>query len=321
MAFPSNAQIPGAGVGVQVVPDYYYDRQFLDRLVFKLRADQLCEKKKMPKGVGNTIYFTRYDNLAANTTPINPGVVPVGLNMAAAQISATPLQYGDYITLSDAIELKAIDPVVESANQLLAYQAALSIDTLILTTLHTNVTNQFAGGAGTEAGTSAVVTGAELRLAAKTLKVRGVEPMSGDDFIGVFSVANTYDLMSETSAGGFIDVHKYTTSGPLLKGEIGKLWGIRILESPNVQVGVGSGSAPTSRNFIAGKGAVGIVDLAGKAAVQTFRKPLGSAGTADPIDQISTVGHKFWMVVKPLHYGSNSAGLSRCIELVACSAF
>lgn len=314
MTFPDSPQVPGSGVGVQVSPsDLYYDRQFLDRLELELKFDQLCEKKKMPKASGNNVTWTRYDNLSANTSALTPGVIPSAINMAASQISATPLQYGDFITLSDAIELKSIDPVIESAQELLAYRAALSIDTLIRNALHGNVTTQYASAAVSEAAVTAVVSAADLRKAVKTLKTVGTKPMSSD-FHGLFHTASIYDLMSETAVGGFLDTTKYTDKQPILKGEVGKLWQVKLMESPNVQTGTNGSAAVTYRNYIVGKGAIGMVDLAGNLNVKTFRKPLGSAGAADPIDQISTVGHKFWMVTKVLD-------ANRAIELIGTSAF
>lgn len=313
MAFPDSAHIASAGVGVQVAPNMYYDRQFLDRLELELKFDQLCEKKKMPRNSGGRITWTRYDNFAANTAPLSPGVIPTAINMSASQIYAEPLQYGDFITLSDDIELKAIDPIVEAAQDLLAYRAALSLDTLMRNQLHGNVTTQYASGAVSESAVTAVVSAADLRKAAKTLKAVGTRPFDSD-FRGLVHTATEYDLMSESVAGAFIDIHKYTSSTPMLKGEIGKLWGIRLMSSPNVQTGVNGSAATTYRNYIVGKGAIGCVDLAGKSTVETFRKPLGSAGAADPINQISTVGYKFWMVTKVLDP-------LRAVELIGTSAF
>lgn len=315
MSFPDSPQVPGSGVGVQISPnDLYYDRMFLDRLELNLMFDQLTEKKKMPARSGNNVTWTRYANFSANTSPLSPGVIPAAINMSAAQISATPEQYGDFITLSDAIELKSIDPVVESAQELLAYRAALSIDTLIRNQLHANVTTQYASGAVSEAAVTAVVTAADLRKAVKTLKTVGTKPKEGPNFVGLFHTASMYDLMSESAVGGFLDTTKYTDKEPILKGEMGRIWGIKLLESPNVQTGLNGSSVTTYRNYIVGKGAIGMVDLAGNLNVKTFRKPLGSAGAADPIDQISTVGHKFWMVTKVLD-------ADRAIELIGTSAF
>ena len=41
-----------------------------------------------------------------------------------------------------------------------------------------------------------------------------------------------------------------------------------------------------------GADAYGVIDIAGSGALKSIIKPLGSAGTADPLDQISTVGAK-----------------------------
>lgn len=41
-----------------------------------------------------------------------------------------------------------------------------------------------------------------------------------------------------------------------------------------------------------GSDAYGVIDIAGSGAIKSIIKPLGSAGTADPLDQISTVGAK-----------------------------
>lgn len=314
MAFPDSPQIPGSGVGVQVSPNnLYYDRQFLDRLMLTMVFDQLCEKKKMPARSGNTVTWTRYDQLAANTSSLTPGTIPAAINLSAQQIVATPLQYGDFVTLSDAIELKAIDPIVEAAQELLAYRASLSIDTLIRNALHGNVTTQYASGAVSEAAVTAVVSAADIRKAAKTLKVTGTRPFD-TDYRALVATATAYDLMSESVAGSFIDVNKYTDKMPMLKGEIGKLWGCRFIESNNAQTGLNGSSVVTYRNYVVGRGAIGIVDLAGNSSVKTFRKPLGSAGSADPIDQISTVGEKFWMVTKVLDP-------VRAIELIGVSNF
>lgn len=314
MAFPDSAtELPSGSVGTILTPNLYYDRQFLDRLQLSMVFDQLCEKKKMPAHAGNRVTWTRYTNLAANVNNLAVGTIPAGISMAASQIYADPLQYGDFISLSDAIELKSIDPIVEAAQELLAYRASLSIDTLIRNQIHGNVTTQCASGAVNEAATSAVVAASDIRKAVKTLKTLGTKPMDSD-FRAVVHTATAYDLMSESVAGAFLDVHKYTTSAPALKGEIGKLWGVRFVDSNNVQTGVGSGGATTYRNYIVGKGAIGMVDLAGKLNIETFRKPLGSAGSADPLNQISTVGHKFWMVTKVLD-------ATRAVELIGTSAF
>ena len=278
----------------------YYDRRLLDRLEFDLYFDQFGDKKPMPKRSGNEIKWTRYTNFAANTTPLSEGVVPSGLTLASTQISATPVQYGDYVALSDFLITEAIDPVIEGAQDVLAYRAALSLDTIIRNTLDGNLTDQFAGAVGGEALVATNMVASELRKAVTTLRSVAARPQGGE-YQMIIHPAQSFDLQGDTVAGGWLDVNKYTTREPMLKGEIGKLYGVRVVESPNIFInaGAGSGGADTYHAYMFAKGAYGLVELAGN-NLQMKMKQLGSSGVSDPLDQIATVGYKFAHVTKVL---------------------
>ncbi len=289
----------------------YYDRKLLERLEFDLHMNQFGEKRQLPKGKGNSVTFTRYNNFAASTSALTEGVVPDGETLQSTQINAVPVQYGNYVTLSDQLITEAIDPVIQGAIDVLGYQAALSLDTIEHTTLHGALTSQFAGGAVSEAATSAVVNAAELRKAAKTLKTVAAMPFPGG-FAGVFHPASAFDLQSDSAVGSWLDINKYTTTGPTYNGEIGKMYGIKIVESQNVQTGVGASSAVTYRNWVLAKQAYGVIDLAGH-NLKMIAKQLGSSGVSDPLDQLSTVGYKFSHITKVLD-------ATRGVELIGTSA-
>lgn len=290
----------------------YYDKMLLDRLEKSLHFDQFADKKKLPKNEGNEICWTRYTNFAANTTPLGEGVTPDGLALASTQIKAIPVQYGDYVTVSDWLQAEAIDPVIENALDVLSYRAALSLDTIIRNTLHNAVTNQFAGAALNEAATTAVMTASEIRKAVFSLKNNDVRPI-GSDYVLLIHPAQSFDLQSESGTGAWLDLNKYTTTGPLYKGEIGKLYGARAVESSNVQMaaGVGGGGADIYRAYVFGKGAYGIVELANN-NLKMISKQLGSAGADDPLDQRATVGYKFSHITKVLD-------ANRAIEIYTAS--
>lgn len=292
----------------------YYDKLLLDRLEKQLFFDQFGDKKTLPKNMGNEIKFTRYSNFAANTTALTEGTVPNGLTLQSTQISATPEQYGDYVALSDALIMEAIDPVIKGALEVLSYRAALSMDTIVRNTLHTNVTDQFAGGVANEGLVATVINAAEIRKAVTQLKVNDARPFN-DGMAAIVHPATAYDLQSDTATGGWLDLNKYTTTGPTYKGELGRMYGTRFVESSNIEVGsgAGSGGADTYRNFMFARGAYGIVSLAG-GNLKTIMKQLGSSGVSDPLDQIATVGYKFWHVTKVLD-------ANRAIEMYGTSAF
>ena len=121
----------------------FYDRRLLSRLELKLMFDKFGQKRKLPKNSGNVVKFSRYSNLSAITSALTEGTVPNGDTLQSTQISATPVQYGNYLALSDMLILEAIDPIIKSAMDVLGYQAGLSLDTIIRNTLDGNMTNQF----------------------------------------------------------------------------------------------------------------------------------------------------------------------------------
>ena len=92
------------------------------------------------------------------------------------------------------------------------------------------------------------------------------------------------------------DKAKYQQAEQIENGEIGKLFGVIFLESSEAPVytGAGASSADVGATLIFGEDAYGVVDLGqvGASPVRTIVKPLGSAGTADPLDQMATVGWK-----------------------------
>jgi len=292
----------------------YYDRRLLDRLEADLYFDQFGDKKPMPKNSGKVIQWRRYANLAVNTTPLTEGTVPSGVTLQSTVITATSLQYGDYVAMSDLLRLHAIDPVIEGAQDVLAYRAALSIDTIVRNTLDGNLTDQFANGVAAEVNVAANLVASELRKARTALKAANAREIGGM-YQMIIHPHQEFDLQGDSNAGGWLDVNKYTSATPMLKGEVGKLYGTRVVVSSNVKINAGAGAAgvDTYHAYMFAKSCYGIVDLAG-GNLKTYVKQLGSSGVSDPLDQISTVGHKFMHVTKVLD-------ANRGIQIYTASGF
>ena len=280
----------------------YYDKYLLDRLYAELRHEQFATKKKVPRNSGKTAVWTRYTTFAANTTPLTEGTVPTEISLSSTNVSAVVSGYGDFVKLSDLLIMSAIDPVIESALEELGARASLSVDTIIRDSISA-ASEQFANGksALSAVGTTDVLTAAEIRKGMKTLKANKARPFE-DGFNGlIIHPQNSFDLLGETATGGFNDVNKYTNSKPLYKGEIGNLYGARIVETTNVySTSTGtSGSANVYWCNLIAKNAIGIVSL-GEGNVKTFTNQLGSGASSDPIAQIATVGYKFYFASKLL---------------------
>ena len=103
-----------------------------------------------------------------------------------------------------------------------------------------------------------------------------------------------YDLMSDNA---WVDVSKYAKPEQMVKGELGKMHGMKFFESTNIKVVDSSDTASSKISvhiaFAYGKGAYSCVNLEnGAGKPEIIVKENGSAGTADPLNQRATAGWK-----------------------------
>lgn len=287
---------------IQHLATVYYSRRALDVLRQKFRFLLATEPDILPKRNGRTIQYYRYTKFGANTVPSAEGTVGTGITVTTGTISATVSEYSDYASVSTLLQDTAIDPVVENISKELGYRAALSVDTITRTELDT--------GTGAEiTALGAVFSAADLRRARALLEGTNVEPKMGDDFVTIMHPYIVYDLKSDNTAGGFIDVMKYAAPDKLLAGEAGRIDSCRIFTTTNVKT---SGTAPTVKyyTYVVGKGAIGGIDLGGRgpSRVQDIDKQAfklnvvqGGPSAADPEGKIGAyVSYYFVFVAKLL---------------------
>ena len=117
-------------------------------------------------------------------------------------------------------------------------------------------------------------------------------------FVGIVHPNTTFDLKD---ASGWIPVEKYPNKSDIMPGEVGALDEVRFVETTNAKVfsGEGAASADVYATLVLGKNAYGISRISGE-AMRTIVKPLGSAGTADPLEQRTTSGWKALFVARIL---------------------
>ena len=285
----------------------YYERKGLDTLMQRFMFREATVPDIMPLRSGKTIQFYRYTLFGANTTPATEGAVGTGLPLTTTTISATVSEYADFITISTLLNETAIDPITENASDMLGYRGGLSADTITRTEFDSNAASVQISTLG------ATFTANDLRRSVMLLEGANVRPQKGDDFVCIMHPYVLYDLMSDNTAGGFIDVLKYanpsTLVSPPMSGEAGKMAGCRILKSTNVG---STGTAPSVLyyTYIVGKGAVGAIELAGAGpsnvmdpAKQAFKINVikGGPQIADPEGMIgSAVSYRFVFVAQTL---------------------
>ena len=295
----------------------YYEKRLLDLAEPKLVHNQFGDKYPIPKGGGKTIEFRKYDSLGKATTPITEGVTPDGNNLNVTTLTATISQYGDWIQLSDLLDLTAIDNNVVQATKLLGSQAGRTLDTITRDVLAggTNViyAPKVADGAET-AVTSRAGLDATAKIsvdlifkAAAQLEGMNADPID-DSFVAIIHPYVAYDLMR---CDEWSDAHKYATPDNIYAGEIGKIGNVRFVKSTEAKIWNDStcpvktaASSPNPATYysvfstvVLGAHAYGVTEVEG-GGLQHIVKQLGYGD--DPLNQRSSCGWKATHVAKRL---------------------
>ena len=283
--------------GLSVEMKTFYDMTLIDEAQAALVHDQFAQKRPIPKNSGKTIEFRKFASLPKALTPLTEGVTPDGKSLNVTAITATVAQYGDYITQSDVLELTTIDNTILEATKLLGRQAGLTLDTVTRNILNagTNVTYcpKVASGGAETAVTSRSGLDTTCQLTVKVIqkvvaKLRGQNaPTINGKYVAIIHPYVAYDLMRDPE---WIEAHKYAKPENLYEGEIGEIAGVRFVQTTEAKVFDGG----VFSTLIMGADAYGVTEITG-GGLQTIVKQKGSAGTADPLDQRSSVG---WKAIK-----------------------
>ncbi len=276
----------------------FYDRTLLKRLLPKLTFLKHGQKRPIPKNEGDTVNFRRYGGLAPALTPLVEGVTPPPDNLTMQEITATVEGYGNYIYLTDKIKMAGIDPVATEATEILGEQAGETLD-IVVRDIVSNGSNVYRiGGHGNtnEITPGDTMDGITLRRVRQIMVRNNVKSPAGRDYIAFVHPDTIYDLMGDPN---WVNAQHYAGPTKIFDGEIGRMYGIRFIETTLCPISEGAGAGTPAidvySTVILGKDAYGVPDLAGSAKPKTYVKSLGSAGTGDPIDQRSSIGWKAYL--------------------------
>lgn len=95
----------------------------------QLVAYQFADKSEgLPKGRGVNYTATRYQRLPLPFAPLSEGVPPIGETMTIQQVTATALQWGDKVTITDVAEMTIKHPLFKKATELVALQLSETLE-------------------------------------------------------------------------------------------------------------------------------------------------------------------------------------------------
>lgn len=293
----------------------FYDRVMLVRAVAFFVHTNWAQVRDIPQNNTDTIKFRRYGNLTAATNALSEGVTPPGSQLSVTDITAQVQQYGDFVTMTDKLLFTTFDPVLTETAEILGDQAGDTIDQLTRDVLAAGTTIQYASTATARNQITAAMklTAAEVREAVRTLQINKARPITEminpsnmygtvpleACYVGIISPNTLFDLKSDAA---FVPVTRYSEVGRKMPYEKGAVDEVRFVMTQNAKVfsGAGDGGVDVHATVILGANAYGITRITGE-AMRNIVKPLGSAGTADPLDQRATSGWKATFVAKRLN--------------------
>lgn len=275
----------------------FYERTLLERLLPQLNFYKDAQKKKLPKNQGRTMNFRKFNSLTAPSASLTEGVTPDGNDLNVTTVTATVAQEGDFVLISDLIQMTGIDPVLTETSELLGEEAGVVVDNRIQTAISGGTNVYFAGGATTRAGLETAETkhliADDVKKIVRKLKNANAKRFPDGYYHMQIDPDIAYDLMSDSA---WIDVSKYSKPEQMAKGELGKMHGMKFFETTNLNIvdsSAGSSKIPVHIAYAYGKDSYACIDLEGGAGKpEIIVKPNGSAGSADPLDQRASAGWK-----------------------------
>ena len=281
----------------------FYEKRLLDQAEPLLVHNQFGDKYPIPAGSGKKIEFRKYSALPKALTALTEGVTPAGNSLNVTTVEGTVKQYGDWIQLSDMLQMTAIDNNVVQATKLLSSQAGRTLDTVTREVLAggTNViyAPKVVDGAETEVLSRStltpecVLTPFVVMRAAATLEAMNTPKIDGSYVL----ITHPYCRETLQESPGWVDVVKYKEGNNTFSGEIGKIGDVRVVTTSEAKV-INDSTCPVVESttyysvftsLLLGANAYGVTMLE-NGGLQHIVKQLGYG--EDPLNQRSSCGWK-----------------------------
>lgn len=285
----------------------FYDRVLLTRAQPMLVHEKFAQRRNLRRKNGNTIKFRRYTKLTTATTPLVEGVTPSGQQLSKTDLTAKISQYGDFVHITDIVDMTVEDAVLTEANELLGEQSGETRDEIVRDILAGTASITNASG-GSNGNTPTELTKSDIDSVVKTLLNNNAKMMTpmirANTGVGTAPIRMSYWGIAHTElvddiedVTNFKAVSEYPNPSAADDAEWGATGNVRWLLSSVADKT--DDTVDTYKLPIIGKEAYAITDLDG--AMQSIVKPFGSGGTTDPLNQRSTAGWVMQMVARILN--------------------
>jgi len=298
------------------VTQAYYSKKLLERAKYRNYHARWAASAELPGKSGKTIIMRRWLHLALALSPLTEGAPPAGKTPSLDDYQATPVQHGDFIALSDYAQWTMQDPILQHWTMLLGEQEGMTIDAVDRDTAIAGTNAIFSNGSQ-RTDVNTIFDFNDLDRAIRSLSNNGAEKLLGGNSsntsVNSFPVMAAYPaitlpdvIFDLQNIDGFKWASDYKGAAD---GEVARYKQLAFFEAPDPsslnaggkKYAGGGASSTTVKNtagvadvytiLVFGQNGFTKVPLSGKSS-SFISKPLGSAGTADPLDQVATIGWK-----------------------------
>lgn len=258
MAIPTGTLTSSSTISnlVQTAYDQYVRMALRSIPVMRALADVKPVQQAMP---GSSVVFSIYSDLATATSTLTEtsDVSSIALGNPS-QVTVTLNEYGSAVTTTKKLNLTSFNDVDSALADIIAYNAADSIDSVVANVL-IGGDNVLYGGTATSTNTiasSSTMTAALIRKSVVQLRTNKAIPRIGELYAAYLHPRQSADLRAESGAGGFQELSKYVDRTPFVAGAVGVLEGAFVVETPRVLSATNSGSVVVYKAVVAGREAL-----------------------------------------------------------------
>ena len=240
---------------VQQAYDQYVRMALRSIPVMRALADVKPVQQAMP---GSSVVFSIYSDLAQATSTLTESLDVSSIALGNPnQVTVTLQEYGSAVTTTKKLNLTSFNDVDAALADIIAYNAADSIDSVVASVLTAGSNAIYAGTATNTAGITAsqLITVSDIRQAVTELRTNKALPRIGELYAGYLHPRQTADLRAETGTGGFQDLTKFVDRTPFVAGAVGVIEGAFIVETPRVPY-ASNGTTNVYKAVIAGREAL-----------------------------------------------------------------
>lgn len=304
---------PQSGGTIPAEVRQWYSTRMLIAAIPDMKHAQFMENEDIPKNSGTTQIFRRWEILPVTTTALTEGITPSSDTPVVTPVSIGIAQYGRWVPITDMVSWASIDKPMVNISKQQGTQSGRTIDQLARTVMTGGTNIQYANGRTSKATvtSSDKMTAIEIKKAFRTLDLAFVDTFSDGCYVMIVSPFIIFDIEAMTE---WVNVHTYSSgqADALYKGEIGMLFGVRVVKSNQAVVfsAAGSGGIDVYGSVVFGPNAFLKSTISGE-SLQQIIKPLGAGD--DPLNQRQTTAWK-------ATWGGTIANQTFCVLIISAAS-